>query len=86
LQPHVAFTGMPGFSLGQKVLNKCGMRASGTGELVFQDVKVPVENLLGKIGNYLLFPAARRFCYNHGVVCGVVILFAEFKKAGQHCV
>ena len=41
---------MEGFSLGQKVMNKCGMRASSTGELVFQDVKVPAENLLGEIG------------------------------------
>ena len=41
---------MEGFSLGQKIDNKCGMRASSTGELVFQDVKVPTENLLGDIG------------------------------------
>ncbi len=32
--------GMPGFSLGSKVTDKCGMRASNTAELVFQDVKV----------------------------------------------
>ena len=44
------FLGMEGFSLGQKVTNKCGMRASSTGELVFNDVKVPTENLLGEIG------------------------------------
>ena len=42
--------GMEGFSLGQKVTNKCGMRASSTGELVFQDVKVPIGNMLGQRG------------------------------------
>jgi alkylation response protein AidB-like acyl-CoA dehydrogenase len=41
---------MEGFSLGQQVTNKCGMRASSTGELVFQGVKVPTENMLGTIG------------------------------------
>jgi isovaleryl-CoA dehydrogenase len=39
--------GMPGFTLGQKVEDKCGMRASMTAELVFDDVQVPAENLVG---------------------------------------
>lgn len=38
--------GMKGFSVAQK-LDKLGMRGSHTGELVFQDVEVPVENVLG---------------------------------------
>jgi isovaleryl-CoA dehydrogenase len=38
--------GMPGFSIAQK-LNKLGMRGSHTGELVFQNVEVPAENILG---------------------------------------
>ncbi|MDZ4187494.1 MAG: isovaleryl-CoA dehydrogenase [Hydrogenophaga sp.] len=38
--------GMPGFSIAQK-LDKLGMRGSHTGELVFQNVEVPVENILG---------------------------------------
>ncbi|MGH8784856.1 MAG: acyl-CoA dehydrogenase family protein, partial [Cupriavidus necator] len=37
--------GMKGFSVAQK-LDKLGMRGSHTGELVFQDVEVPVENIL----------------------------------------
>ncbi len=41
--------GMPGFSIG-KVENKLGIRASSTTELIFEDVKVPKENLLGKEG------------------------------------
>ena len=42
--------GMPGFSIAQK-LNKLGMRGSHTGELVFQNVQVPVQNVLGGVNN-----------------------------------
>ncbi len=41
--------GFPGFSLGKKE-EKMGMRASGTYELIFQDARIPKENLLGKEG------------------------------------
>ncbi len=37
-----------GFSTAQK-LDKLGMRGSNTGELVFQDVEVPEENILGEL-------------------------------------
>lgn len=40
--------GTPGFSLGQKIEDKCGMRASMTAELVFEDVVVPAANLVGE--------------------------------------
>ncbi|WP_310388197.1 isovaleryl-CoA dehydrogenase [Roseateles sp.] len=40
--------GMPGFSVAQK-LDKLGMRGSHTGELVFQNVEVPAENVLGTV-------------------------------------
>ncbi|GAA5236607.1 isovaleryl-CoA dehydrogenase [Verticiella sediminum] len=39
----------PGFSVAQK-LDKLGMRGSHTGELVFRDCEVPVENVLGREG------------------------------------
>ena len=39
---------MKGFSIAQK-LDKMGMRGSTTGELVFQDVEVPAENVLGTV-------------------------------------
>ena len=42
--------GMPGFRLGQKWKDKLGMRASFTAELVFEGVRVPVENRLGAEG------------------------------------
>lgn len=37
----------PGFKVAQK-LNKMGFRGSQTGELVFEDCRVPVENLVGE--------------------------------------
>jgi len=40
--------GMKGFSTAQK-LDKLGMRGSHTGEMVFQDVEVPAENILGTL-------------------------------------
>ena len=41
--------GFKGFSVAQK-LDKLGMRGSHTGELVFQDVRVPAANVLGAVG------------------------------------
>ncbi|MDO3694278.1 acyl-CoA dehydrogenase family protein [Wenyingzhuangia sp. chi5] len=41
--------GTPGFSSGKKE-NKLGMRASETAELVFDNCRVPKENVLGKVG------------------------------------
>lgn len=41
--------GMPGFTTGKK-FKKMGMRASPTGELILDNVKVPNENLVGKQG------------------------------------
>jgi isovaleryl-CoA dehydrogenase len=41
--------GMKGFSVAQK-LDKLGMRGSNTGELVFEDVEVPYENVLHEHG------------------------------------
>jgi isovaleryl-CoA dehydrogenase len=40
--------GMKGFSIAQK-LDKLGMRGSDTGELVFEDVEIPEENVLGQV-------------------------------------
>ncbi len=54
LTSFVVEKGMPGFSLGQKIEDKCGMRASMTAELVFEDVKVPAENIVGKLGEATL--------------------------------
>ena len=40
--------GMKGFGVAQK-LDKLGMRGSHTGELVFENVEVPAENVLGAV-------------------------------------
>lgn len=41
--------GCDGFSLGQKIEDKCGMRASMTAELVFDDCRVPAANQVGEL-------------------------------------
>ncbi len=41
--------GTPGFSVGRKE-NKLGMRASDTSTMIFQDVRVPKDNLIGAEG------------------------------------
>ena len=38
----------PGYSLGQRIKGKLGMRASPTAELVFEDAIVPKEDLVGE--------------------------------------
>ena len=42
--------GTPGFSSGKKE-DKLGMRASETAELVFDNCRIPQENLLGEVGD-----------------------------------
>ncbi len=49
--------GMEGFSFGEKE-NKMGIRASSTRELIFNNCKVPKENLLGKEGHGLMIAQA----------------------------
>ena len=46
--------GMPGFSLGQIIKDKAGMRSSPTAELVFEDCEVPAANRLGEEGDSLI--------------------------------
>jgi alkylation response protein AidB-like acyl-CoA dehydrogenase len=41
--------GFAGFTIGKKE-NKLGIRASSTTELIFEDCKVPRENVLGEVG------------------------------------
>lgn len=46
--------GMEGFVLGQKIEDKCGMRASHTAELVFRDVVIPTRNVVGEVNGATL--------------------------------
>ncbi len=41
--------GTPGFKAGKKE-NKLGMRASETAEMIFEDCRIPLENVLGEVG------------------------------------
>jgi isovaleryl-CoA dehydrogenase len=46
--------GMPGYTVGQKIYDKTGMRASNTAELLFDDCIVPAENLVGSVGESII--------------------------------
>jgi isovaleryl-CoA dehydrogenase len=45
---------MKGFSLGQQIKDKLGMRASNTAELVFENVRVPSANVVGEVNQATL--------------------------------
>jgi len=49
--------GMPGFSVGKEE-EKMGLRASDTVELIFEDCRVPKENLLGQEGDGFMIAMA----------------------------
>lgn len=48
LSAFIVEKGYPGFSIGV-IENKCGIRAAQVSELIFENVKVPAENLLGGV-------------------------------------
>ncbi|KAG7350604.1 isovaleryl-CoA dehydrogenase [Nitzschia inconspicua] len=45
---------MPGFHVGQQIHDKLGMRASPTAELVFDNVPIPNENVIGNVNGATL--------------------------------
>eukprot|EP00434_Breviolum_minutum_P003637 symbB.v1.2.003202.t2/scaffold166.1/size289592/4 len=71
--------GTPGFSLGQKIEDKCGMRASMTAELVFQDCRVPAANLIGEEGKATL-------CMMRNLEIERVVLAAMSLGIARRCV
>ena len=54
LSSFVVEKGMTGFTLGQRIHDKLGMRASGTAELVFDACRVPAANRIGHEGHAML--------------------------------
>lgn len=44
----------PGFKVGQKIMDKLGMRASNTAELVFENCEVPEAYMIGKEGDAMI--------------------------------
>ncbi len=69
--------GMPGFRVGKKE-DKMGMRASDTSELIFEDCKVPKENLLGEEGKGLRIALS-------SLDCGRIGIAAQAVGIGQAC-
>ena len=63
--------GAPGFKVG-RVLSKHGWRSSDTAELVFEDCRIPAENLLGQEGQG--FYAIMRNFQNERVVLGAMAM------------
>ncbi len=67
--------GTPGFSFGKKE-NKLGIRASATRELIFQDCRVPAENLLGREGMGFII-AMKTFDYSRPGVAAQALGIAQ---------
>ncbi|MEO0254517.1 MAG: acyl-CoA dehydrogenase family protein [candidate division WOR-3 bacterium] len=67
--------GTKGLKLGKKE-DKLGIRASPTGEVIFEDVFVPEENLIGKEGQGL-FVATHTFLYTRPGVAAQAIGIAQ---------
>lgn len=44
---------MPGFEVLEARMPKCGIRGTATGRMAFKDMRVPKENILGKLGKGL---------------------------------
>ncbi|MGQ9604271.1 MAG: acyl-CoA dehydrogenase [bacterium] len=69
--------GMPGFKVGKKE-DKMGMRASDTSELIFEDCRVPKENMLGEEGKGLRIALS-------SLDCGRIGIAAQAVGIGQAC-
>ena len=50
----LVYADSPGFSLGQKIMDKTGMRGSNTAELVYDDCVVPATSLVGGVGESMI--------------------------------
>ena len=54
LSTFIVEKGFKGYSVGQKIKDKTGMRASNTAELVFEDCEVPESHLVGQEGDSMI--------------------------------
>ncbi len=50
----LVYADSPGFSVGQKIMDKTGMRASNTAELVYDDCIVSADSLVGSQGESMI--------------------------------
>lgn len=76
--------GAEGFSFGKKE-RKMGIRASATRELVFDNCKVPKENILGKVGGGFIVAMNTLFYARPGVAAQALgIAAGAFKEALEY--
>ncbi len=75
--------GTPGFSVGAKV-EKMGLRASDTVELVFEDCKVPAENLIGGEGDGLKVVTRALFSGRIGIAAQASGMISACLKEAVH--
>lgn len=76
--------GYPGFSIG-KVEDKCGIKAAQVSELVFEDCKVPAENLVSEEGKGLKIALSTLDGGRIGVAAqGLGIAEGAFERAKQY--
>jgi citronellyl-CoA dehydrogenase len=68
-------TNMPGFSISKK-LDKLGLRSSDTAEMFFDDVKVPIENLIGKEGEGFIYQM-KQFQHERFIVLPFAYIMAK---------
>jgi alkylation response protein AidB-like acyl-CoA dehydrogenase len=71
---------MPGWYSSRK-LNKMGLRASPTGELVFDNCEVPVENVLGQVGMGIKSVAFSGVNWERTILAGPFLGGMEFNLA-----
>jgi isovaleryl-CoA dehydrogenase len=74
--------GMPGFSVAQK-LDKLGMRGSHTGELVFHNVEVPEDQILGGLNNGAKVLSGGPLGIMQSVMDNVIPYIHDRKQFGQ---
>ena len=73
--------GTPGLSTG-KIEDKLGLRASQTGELIFDDVRVPATDLVGRTGTgFLATMQALDLSRPAAAVCSIGIARAAYEAA-----
>ncbi len=76
--------GMPGFQYGKRE-KKMGWNTSHTMELIFNDVKVPVENLVGQEGNGFKVAMTALDCGRINIgACALGIARASIETAVKH--
>ena len=76
---------MPGFTRGRK-LEKVGLHAQDTGELYFQDVRVPAANLLGTEGQGLIYLMSHLPHERLGLIAaGITAARAVYTETARYC-